>query len=230
MPALQPTAGFRAACGGGILPPYAPSPFTFAPKLSFNNFYRNKPLPLGFATSKQLVHYPLVELGKKYMKNRPALAVPVAFKTGVALTALAVLALCLCITGSARAELGGNAATVQNDQQALKGTQQVVHGAGYDAYEIKTPAGASVREYVAQNGKVFAIGWSSPGHPDMRQLLGTYFEQYQQALQAPRHGRGPLSVHQPGLVVELGGHPRAFVGRVYVPGLLPAGVDPEKIR
>ncbi|MGA3212706.1 MAG: DUF2844 domain-containing protein [Terriglobales bacterium] len=136
----------------------------------------------------------------------------------------------LCLTSIAGAELGGTVSSVQSDREFFKGTVQVTHAGAYDVHGIKTAAGSSIREYVSPDGKVFAVAWSSAGHPDMKQLLGTYFEQYQRVLQAPRTGRGPLSVHESGLAVELGGHPRAFTGRVYVPGLVPQGVDLENIR
>lgn len=146
------------------------------------------------------------------------------------MSALVFPAIILCLSSVAGAELGGTVTSVQRDREYFKGTDQVTHTAGYDVHEIKTAAGSSIREYVSPEGKVFSIGWSSPGRPDMKQLLGAYFEQYQRALQAPRMGRGPLAVHDSSLVIELGGHPRAFTGRVYVPELVPQGVDLENIR
>jgi len=69
--------------------------------------------------------------------------------------------------------------------------------------------------------------------PDLRQLLGGYFEQYRTALQArsgPRVSRRPVAIEQPGLVVQVGGHLRAFAGRAYVPDMLPSGVRAEEIQ
>jgi hypothetical protein len=94
-----------------------------------------------------------------------------------------------------------------------------------------------VREYVSATGesagKVFALAWQGPWPPDIRQLLGSYFEQYAQAAKAQtavRLGRRPLIIEQAGLVVQIGGHPRAFTGRAYVPGMLPAGVGAGEIQ
>jgi hypothetical protein len=39
-----------------------------------------------------------------------------------------------------------------------------------------------------------------------------------------------VSVNEPDLVVQMTGHPRAFAGRAYMPGLLPQGLRPETIR
>ena len=67
----------------------------------------------------------------------------------------------------------------------------------------------------------------------MRQLLGSYFEQYLQAAKAQsasRLGRRPVMIDQPGLVVQIGGHPPSFTGRAYVPQMLPSDVRVEDIR
>ncbi|MGA9447392.1 MAG: DUF2844 domain-containing protein, partial [Candidatus Sulfotelmatobacter sp.] len=88
-------------------------------------------------------------------------------------------------------------------------------------------------EYVSSAGKVFAVAWQGPWPPDMRQLLGSYFEQYRQAAKAQssvRIGRRPLMIQQPGLVVQIGGHPRSFSGRAYIPDQLPSSVSAEAIQ
>jgi hypothetical protein len=67
----------------------------------------------------------------------------------------------------------------------------------------------------------------------LRQLLGAYFDQYAQAVQAQRaerHGHGPVLIQQPGLVVQITGHMRSFRGRAYLPPMLPAGVHSEDLR
>lgn len=103
----------------------------------------------------------------------------------------------------------------------------------YTVYEIRAATGTVVREYASPTGTVFAVAWQGPWLPDMRQLLGTYFEQYAQAAKAQsgtRMGRRPLMIEQPGLVVESGGHPRAFSGKAYVPEMLPQGVRAEDLQ
>jgi hypothetical protein len=67
----------------------------------------------------------------------------------------------------------------------------------------------------------------------MRQILGNYFVQCQQAAQAQANthaGRRPLVIKQPGLVVRAGGHMRSFSGQAYIPDMLPQGVSAEAIR
>ncbi|HKN17214.1 MAG TPA: DUF2844 domain-containing protein [Candidatus Sulfotelmatobacter sp.] len=133
----------------------------------------------------------------------------------------------------ALAALGGDVASVQADQLHMRGTLRTTAATSYSVHEIQSPAGAVVREYVSFAGKVFAITWQGRWPPDMRQLLGNYFDQYAQAAKAQGRvgtGRRPLEIEQPGLVVQMGGHPRSFRGRAYVPDLLPSGVAAEAIQ
>jgi hypothetical protein len=138
--------------------------------------------------------------------------------------------LMLILPYPALAELGGDVASVQADQAHMKGTRRVASTATYTVHEIQTPSGTLVREYVSPAGKVFGVAWEGPWLPDLRQLLGPYFEPYKQAAQARRTGHGPLRVEEPGLVVHSAGHMRAFLGNAYCPDLLPSGVHAEDIR
>jgi hypothetical protein len=129
--------------------------------------------------------------------------------------------------------LGGDAASVQADQVHMQGSRTMKAAESYTVHEIQAANGTVVREFVSAEGKVFAIAWHGPWIPDMRQLLGSYFDQYAQANQAQRGARmrrGPILINQPGLVVQIGGHPRAFAGRAYVPEMLPSGVGAENIQ
>lgn len=135
------------------------------------------------------------------------------------------------------AALGAGVASVQADQVHMRGTVRTTATASYTVHEIQSPSGAVVREYVStigeSAGKVFGVTWHGPWPPDMRQLLGSYFDQYVQAAKAQsalRVGRRPLMIEQPGFVMEMGGHPRSFLGRSYVPGMVPAGVRAEEIQ
>jgi hypothetical protein len=121
---------------------------------------------------------------------------------------------------------------VQADAVRLQGSLRTTHAQAYTLHEIKVPTGTVVREYLSPSGKVFAVSWHGPWPPDLQQLLGSHFEELQRANRSAtlRSGRAPLSVHTPNLVVEQGGHMRAFVGRAYLPDQLPAGVTAESIR
>jgi hypothetical protein len=86
-----------------------------------------------------------------------------------------------------------------------------------------------VREYVAASGAVFGVAWNGPVVPNLRQVLGQYFEPYTQSAKTKRTGHSQLRVEQPGLVVHSGGHMRAFSGTAYVPQMLPPGVTASDI-
>ena len=129
------------------------------------------------------------------------------------------------------AVLGGNVTSVEADQAQMQGTLEVKGAETFTMHEIQAPSGTAVREYVSRAGKVFAVAWQGPWLPDLRQILGPYFEPYEQAAaRTDRERRGPLLIEEPGLVVQLGGHIRAFVGRAYLPLMMPEGVHAEAIR
>jgi hypothetical protein len=122
--------------------------------------------------------------------------------------------------------------SVQADQAHINASLRVTQSSKYTIHELHSPSGALIREYASPSGKVFAIAWQAPSFPDMKQLLGSHFEEFQQAAQAQnrRGGHGPLIVQLPGLVVELGGHMRAFSGRAYIPDQMPSDVRIEELR
>jgi hypothetical protein len=133
----------------------------------------------------------------------------------------------------ALASLGGDVTTVQADQTKMQGSLRTFNNNSYTLHEIQSSTGVAVKEYVSTSGKVFAVTWQGPFHPDLRQLLGTYFDQFEQAEQAQRaqrRGHGPVLIQQAGLVIQISGHMRAFVGKAYVPQMLPAGIHAEDIR
>ncbi|MGB7600075.1 MAG: DUF2844 domain-containing protein [Candidatus Sulfotelmatobacter sp.] len=161
--------------------------------------------------------------------------IPVSVKSKVLVPG--TVCVLLSATFPAWAALGGDITSIQSDQVHMQGTIRTTAKSSYSVHEIQSSAGTVVREYVASTGnsagKVFAVAWQSPWPPDMRQLLGSYFEQYLQAAKAQsasRLGRRPVMIDQPGLVVQISGHPRSFTGRAYVPQMLPSDVRAEDIQ
>ena len=131
------------------------------------------------------------------------------------------------------AALGGNLNSVQADTAHMKGAVKIQQMQAYSVHEITDQHRTVVREYVSTDGKVFGVAWQGPFLPDMKRILGSYLQQYSAGVaeqHAKRAGNGPLSIHQPGLVVETGGHMRAYYGRAFVPGLVPQGVDAGEVR
>jgi hypothetical protein len=123
-----------------------------------------------------------------------------------------------------------------NQQQPLTG-EQALHEQpstpskpAYTVEQISTPAGVTVNEYVSPNGTVFAVSWRGPRPPDLSQLLGSYFAEYQTVAAAQQAQRQRLLLQTEHLVVETSGHMRDLRGRAYVPALLPPGVDAGEIQ
>jgi hypothetical protein len=106
---------------------------------------------------------------------------------------------------------------------------RVSHFSNFDVHEMQASNG-TVREYVSPAGTVFAVAWQGSAVPDMKQMLGSYFDQFQQAAKAQRLRRGPLVIQEPGLVVKMGGHMRSFSGRAYVPQFMPEGVREQDVK
>lgn len=145
---------------------------------------------------------------------------------------LVITACALVWTVPAFAVLGEDVSSVQQDRVHLNASMRATPGQNYTIHELRSAAGIVLREYAAPSGKIFAVVWQSPTIPDMKQLLGSYFEEFQKAAQAQDRpgGHDPLIIRQPGLVVELGGHMRAHVGRAYLPDAVPSGVRVEEIK
>jgi hypothetical protein len=153
---------------------------------------------------------------------------PVNFLTCLPLLLLCGLAILPC---PAWAVLGDSAASVLNDQARMKGTLRSVDRKTYVMHEIAAPAGTVVREYVSPAGAVFGVAWEGQFPPDLQQLLGPYYQQAKQAASQPeRHGRAPIAIDTPGLVVRQTGHPRSFHGQAYIPQLLPPSVTSSDIH
>jgi len=137
----------------------------------------------------------------------------------------------LFISCAARAELGGDATTIEADRAHMNAVRRALPSAQqYTVHEIQTSAGTVVREYLSAGGKVFAVAWNGPQMPDLRQLFGNYFVTFQDAAKARHTGHGPLHVEQPELVVQSGGHMRSFFGRAYLPLLVPNNVLIDEIK
>jgi hypothetical protein len=132
----------------------------------------------------------------------------------------------------AMAALGGDVTSVEADRAHLKAASlEVRPGEAYEVHAIQAPGGTVISEYVSSAGRVFAVAWHGPFIPEMQQILGSYFQQYSAALGVKRpYGRRPLNIQQPGLVVQTGGHMRAYSGRAYLPEMLPPGLKADEIK
>ena len=81
-------------------------------------------------------------------------------------------------SGAARAALGDDVSVVEQDRVQMHANLQVRRNANYDVHELTTAIGATVREFVGQDGKVFAVAWSGGWRPDLRRIMGTHYARY----------------------------------------------------
>ena len=146
-----------------------------------------------------------------------------ALLAGIALVTF-VLPIC------ASATLGESSTSIETDRLSMNASLQKLHAEVYSVHEIQTPSGTTVREYVSAAGTVFAVAWQGPVMPDLRQILGRYFDRYITAAAGKHAGHRHSEVREADLVVQSNGHVRSFSGRAYLPQLLPQGVTVEEIR
>ena len=128
------------------------------------------------------------------------------------------------------AALGGTEDSVVADEVKFRASRRMVPGRAYRLHEFTRDDGTLIREYVSFDGKVFGVSWKGPSLPDLSQLLGSNFAEFQNTLQRRPGRRKAAVVRNSDLVVESTGHTRAFYGRAYLNSLLPGGVTPEVVQ
>jgi Protein of unknown function (DUF2844) len=142
------------------------------------------------------------------------------------------VALSALLLGSAPAwaVLGQSVESVQSDRESLKGRLLTIPREGYSVHQISRDDGTVVKEFVSSDGKVFGVTWQGPAMPNLAQLLGTYFPQFQEAARTAIHRRAPVALRTSELVVESGGHMRAFHGRAYLKSLIPNNLTQADVQ
>jgi hypothetical protein len=149
-------------------------------------------------------------------------------KTSMQLLSAGLFAFAL--SSAAHAELGGAASTVQADRMQMKAAVPAATSKlNYTVHEMALPSGTTVREYIA-NEKVFAIAWRGPSVPDLKQLMGSYFDTYTSEAHSRRNGHTHVAINHPEFVMHAVGHMRSYAGSAYIPGMLPEGVTASDIR
>jgi hypothetical protein len=139
-------------------------------------------------------------------------------------------ALALAYAGAVHAALGG---TPENfgTQDATRVVRVSSAASSYLTRDTMLATGTLVREYVTDGGVVFALTWDGPILPNLKALLGTYFDaMLAESARAPRAGRSHLAVDDSEVVINSGGHMRAFEGSAWIPAAFPAGFTAADIR
>jgi len=146
---------------------------------------------------------------------------------------MSIVLLVFALSLPALAALGGDVTSVHEDQAQMKGTLKTTQAAAYTVHEITASGNTVIKEYVSPAGKVFAITWHGQFVPNMQQLLGSYYKQFADAAAVKREShlrQRSLTIQQPDLVIQNGGHPRAYFGKAYVPSMFPQGVTKDEIQ
>ena len=151
--------------------------------------------------------------------------------SGIALCTFSLWGL-LVLQAPALAHLGGDTDSVGADRDAMQAQLRSIPMQLYDMHEITTAGGGVVREYSTRQGTVFAVTWQGQLPPDLAQLFGNYYKQYQGA--AAAHSRPgmhrQLNISNPDFVVASTGRLRSFRGAAYVPSLVPTGVSAAELQ
>jgi hypothetical protein len=146
----------------------------------------------------------------------------------------AVMALLALAIAPSWAVLGGNAASIQTDQDRMQAQRRTLAAApASSVQELRMADGSSIRQFVNAQGVVYAVAWSTRLKPDFAQMLGQHAAEFNAGLaEAPRAPglRRRAVVDRGDLVVESAGRPGAFVGRAWLKSLLPAGTSSDAIR
>ncbi len=131
----------------------------------------------------------------------------------------------------ASATMGELEESVESDRKNITAIRNLsIHRRNYNVHEISNSR-LTVREY-ASNGVVFGVSWQGIQHPDLSQLLGKYFQEYQESSQAAIKIGGARSyglIQGQKIVVEKFGHMRWLQGRAYVRTLMPHGVSSSEL-
>lgn len=133
------------------------------------------------------------------------------------------LVLSLLLSATALAALGDDVTTVAADQARLHAQLTVSHKGAYAIHELAMPSGIRLRHFVGGSGKVFAVSWSGGWRPNLRDVMGTHYDDFIAATRDRPMARGMARIETKGMVVVMGGHQRAFFGHVYLTDLIPEG-------
>ncbi len=122
---------------------------------------------------------------------------------------------------SVRAALGDDATAVVADQARLQAKLRIVRHDAFTVHELAAPSGVTIRHFVGNAGKIFAVSWSGGWRPDLRDLMGSYYDSFIAATRGHRVARGVARIELPGMVVVMGGPQRASFGHVILTDLAP---------
>ena len=129
------------------------------------------------------------------------------------------------ITSGSWAGLGGAPGHWPAKAPAARSNTLSTGSASYTVMQRQLDSGTTVQEFVDSTGAVFAVSWSGPFLPDLKELLGIHFDSMVSQGRGRGGQRSRLAVQDSGAVIVSEGHMGAFEGRAWLPSRLPAGFD-----
>ena len=123
------------------------------------------------------------------------------------------------------AALGAPVDAIASDvkaQHAVAGASKSL--AAYGVQQMTLPSSTVVTQYISPAGVVFAVRWEGPRPPDLSQMMGTYFAEYQAVASRPHRRATRSHVETANIVYDSAGHMGHLQGIAYLPALLPSGV------
>ncbi len=141
----------------------------------------------------------------------------------IKLVLLASFAL-LGVASQAQAELGGRGASVDADRVKLRATMSRSAEHGRTIHQLAAGDGTVTREFTTTDGTIFAVSWSGPQRPNLKQLFGDYYPRFQavNAQTGKARMRRAMAVNDIDFVVQTGGRPGAFWGYAFLRSRVPS--------
>ena len=127
----------------------------------------------------------------------------------------------------AKAELGGNLASITQEQKTFGSTLTTSPQSTYTIYIQNISPDLVIKEYVSNSGNIFGVAWKGSTLPNFQVLLGNYYSNY---LSAQQKNPRLVFLRDDNLDLESGGMMGGYIGRAYLPKQIPAGVSPTVIQ
>ncbi len=155
----------------------------------------------------------------------------------IIIKSLFIITVILFLSIVSQAKLGEAESTIQSDlveQQFEKSEKTLASDSGPSfLVHTLTRKHSHIREYLNQDGKIFAVVWSGQVHPDLNKLLGSYYAEFHKEakrLHVRRRGQGPEITQTPQVLVHRSGHMRSVVGKAICLSLVPKNFDLSNLK
>ena len=137
---------------------------------------------------------------------------------------------CILVLGLpmfAQAELGGNLASIMQEQKIFGSTLTISPQSNYTIYIQNISPDLVIKEYVSNSGNIFGVAWKGSTLPNFQILLGNYYSNY---LSAQQQNPRSVFLQDNNLVIESSGVMGGYIGRAFLPKQVPTGLAPTAIQ